>query len=95
MAEGESIIQSHGIVIDPAKREVSIEGRPVTLTKTEFLLLHFFASHAGVAFTRQQIIDAGKGKGPDYPATERTVDVQVVGRGQRGSHFRGRKAPGQ
>ncbi|MGO8748503.1 MAG: winged helix-turn-helix domain-containing protein [Thermoguttaceae bacterium] len=77
MAENESIIQTHGIVIDPAKREVCIEGRPVTLTKSEFLLLHFFASHAGVASTRQQIIVAIQG--PGYPVTERSVDVQITG----------------
>ncbi len=77
MAEDESIIQTYGIVIDPAKWKVSIEGRPVTLTKTEFRLLHFFARHAGVASSRQQIIVAVKG--PDYPVTERSIDVHVAG----------------
>jgi two-component system phosphate regulon response regulator PhoB len=77
MAEEESIIQIHGIIIDPARREVSIEGQPVTLTKAEFLLLQFLASHPGIAFTRQQIIDGTQGS--DYPVTMRAVDVQVVG----------------
>ncbi len=77
MLEDESIIQTHGIVIDSARREVAIAGKPVTLTKAEFLLLRFFASHAGVVSTRRQIIDAIQG--PDYPVTLRSVDVQVVG----------------
>ena len=77
MVEDESIIQTHGIVIDRARWEVSIEGQPVTLTKTEFLLLQFLASRAGIANTRQQIIDAIQG--PDYHVTERSVDVQING----------------
>jgi two-component system phosphate regulon response regulator PhoB len=78
MAEATSIvIPAPGLVIDRSKWEVSIHGRRVALTKTEFLLLHFLAGRPGVATTRQQIIDAIKG--PTYPATARSVDVQVVG----------------
>jgi DNA-binding response OmpR family regulator len=77
MVECDPIIHTHGIVIDPMMWEVSIEGRPVTLSKTEFLLLRVLASRSGFARTRQQIIDAVHG--PDYPATERSVDVQVTG----------------
>ena len=75
MAEGEPLIQIHGIVIDQTRWEVLIEGKPVTLSKSEFLLLRFLATHPGVAHSRQQIID-GTG-GPDYPVTARSVDVQV------------------
>ncbi|HZZ26560.1 MAG TPA: helix-turn-helix domain-containing protein, partial [Pirellulales bacterium] len=50
---------------------------PVDLTYTEFKLLHFLARKPGWAFTRGQIVDAVKGE--DYPVTERSVDVQVVG----------------
>jgi two-component system phosphate regulon response regulator PhoB len=35
------------------------------------------ARKPGWAFTRAQIVDAVKGE--DYPVTERSVDVQVVG----------------
>ena len=77
MVEDESIIQTHGIVIDPTRWEVSVEDDPVTLTKAQFRLLHFLASRPGFDNTRQQIIDAIQG--PDYPVTERSVDVQVAG----------------
>jgi two-component system phosphate regulon response regulator PhoB len=77
LAEDEPLIQIHGVVINPTTGEVSIQGNPVTLAKSEFLLLRFFASHPGVVYTRQQIIDATGG--PDYPVTERSVDVQVTG----------------
>ena len=77
MVEGEPIIQIHGIVIDQTRWGVSVEGKPVTLSKAEFLLLRFLATHPGAAHSRQQIID-GTG-GPDYPVTARSVDVQVTG----------------
>jgi two-component system phosphate regulon response regulator PhoB len=52
-------------------------GEPLSLTLTEFRLLHFLAQRPGWAFTRNQIVDAVKGD--DYPVTERSVDVQVAG----------------
>jgi two-component system phosphate regulon response regulator PhoB len=77
MVENEPIIQTHGITIGPTMHEVCIEDKPVTLAKTEFLLLRFLASHPGVTSNRQRIIDAIQG--PDYPVTGRSVDVQVTG----------------
>jgi DNA-binding response OmpR family regulator len=44
--------------IDPASREVRVEGRPVGLTAREFDLLLHFARHPGRAFTRLQLLDA-------------------------------------
>ena len=49
----------------------------VDLTATEFGVLLFLARHRGWVFTRDQIIDAVKGS--DYPVTDRSVDVQIVG----------------
>jgi len=77
-AEGEAeTISLHGIVIHPGRREVTLRGKPVDLTNTEFRLLHFLARRPGWVFTRNQIIDAVRGDG--YPITDRAVDVQVVG----------------
>lgn len=70
-------IRIHELMIDPGRHEVTASGRPLQLTYTEFRLLHFLASKPGWAFTRSQIVDAVKG--PDYPVTERSVDVQVTG----------------
>ena len=70
-------IQIHDIVIDPRRRQVFIEGEAIDLTGTEFALLHFLAERAGWVMTRDQIIDAVRGK--DYAVTDRAVDVQVVG----------------
>jgi two-component system, OmpR family, alkaline phosphatase synthesis response regulator PhoP len=87
MDDNTGIIEIHGIVLRPATHEVRIEGRSVALTKTEFHMLYFLASHAGIVYTRREIIDAVQG--PNYPATERSVDTQVVGlRRKLGVHGR-------
>jgi two-component system, OmpR family, alkaline phosphatase synthesis response regulator PhoP len=70
-------IRVRGLVIHPGRHEVLLNSQAVDLTYTEFKLLHFLARKPGWAFTRGQIVDAVKGE--DYPVTERSVDVQVVG----------------
>ncbi len=65
------------LAIHPGRHEVLVDGKTVDLTFTEFRLLHFLARKPGWAFSRSQIVDAVKGE--DYPVTERSVDVQVVG----------------
>lgn len=70
-------LKVHDILIHPGRHEVVAKGKRVDLTHTEFQLLHFLARRPGWVFTRQQIVDAVKGE--DYPVTDRSVDVQVVG----------------
>lgn len=55
---------------------VSIEGELIVLTKTEFGTLQFLTRNVGTTFSRQQIVEGAHGA--DYPATDRTVDVQRV-----------------
>jgi two-component system phosphate regulon response regulator PhoB len=71
------IIYIHGLSIDSGRRTVLIEGAPVDLTYTEFQVLTFLAGRPGWVFTRSQIVDAVRGD--DYPVTDRSVDVQIVG----------------
>ncbi|MBN1505428.1 MAG: response regulator transcription factor [Sedimentisphaerales bacterium] len=75
-AEDQGILRVEGVKIDPARREVLLDGRPVVLTLTEFNILHALARRPGVVFTRYQIVD--KVHGDDYPVTDRAVDVQIV-----------------
>jgi len=63
--------------IDPGRHEMFLGGTPVSLTASEFAILHFLARRPGWVFTRYQIVDAVHGE--NYPVTERSVDVQVVG----------------
>ena len=76
-SEDPGTIRIHDILIHPGRHEVLIGGKALDLTFTEFRLLHFLARKPGWAFSRTQIVDAVKGE--DYPVTERSVDVQVVG----------------
>ena len=75
IAEG-AVVRAEGVTIDPTRREVLIDGTPVTLTLTEFNILHTLAKRPGVVFTRYQIVD--KIHGDDYLVTDRAVDVQIV-----------------
>ncbi len=68
----------HGLLkVDLAARDVWVEGEKVTLTKTEFEILHLLASKAGRVLTRDQILDHVRGT--DYAITDRVVDYQVSG----------------
>jgi two-component system response regulator RegX3 len=46
-----------GIRIDPARHQVSVDGKDVRLTPSEFKLLMFLASSPGQVFSRQQIME--------------------------------------
>ena len=70
-------IRIHGISIDASRYKVNVDGQDVTLTITEFKVLQLLAQQPGRVFTRYQIVDAVHGE--DYPVTDRSVDVQIVG----------------
>ncbi len=70
-------IRCRELTIHPGRHEVSVNGRPIHLTVTEFRILHLLMRRAGWVFTRSQIVDAVRGE--DYPVTERSVDVQIAG----------------
>jgi DNA-binding response OmpR family regulator len=58
-ATPEGIIEVAGCLrIDPARREVFMRDRPVTLTHKEFDLLRYFADNPGRVYTRAQLLDA-------------------------------------
>lgn len=76
-SEEDVTIDVHELSIHPGRHEVTLAGKPLELTYTEFALLAFLAKRPGWAYTRTQIVDAVKGE--DYPVTERSVDVQVAG----------------
>lgn len=69
-------IKIRDLTIQPARREVLVREKPVTLTFTEFNILYALAKRPGLVFTRYQIIDAVHGD--DYLVTDRAVDVQIV-----------------
>jgi len=72
-----AVLKRHGLVIDPGRREVRLGEQRIELTYLEFAILHLLAKRPGWVFARSQIIEAVRGG--DYPVTERSVDVQLVG----------------
>ena len=71
-----NVLVIHDISINPARREVLVEGEDVRLTFTEFNILQLLAKRPGVVFSRYKIVDALHGS--DYLVTDRAVDVQIV-----------------
>jgi two-component system phosphate regulon response regulator PhoB len=81
----DAILQVHGLTIDTKKFQLSVDGSPIELTKSEFNILYFLASHLGWVYTRYQIVDAIRGD--KYVVTERAIDVQITGlRKKLGNH---------
>jgi two-component system alkaline phosphatase synthesis response regulator PhoP len=64
-----------GVVIDPQRHEVKVDGESVLLTATEFRLLHFLASHPGRVFTRDHLLT--RIIGDDAIVIDRNIDVHV------------------
>ena len=69
--------QQGELKLDAARHEAFYNGKSLDLHATEFALLKHFLSHPDIVFSRNQIIAAIKG--PDYPVTDRSVDVQILG----------------
>ena len=65
------------LTIHPGKRAVRYAGQPVRLTAAEFAALQFLARQPGWVFTRNQLVAAVHG--PDYPVTDRSIDVLIAG----------------
>ena len=77
LEDQDPIVRIRDLVIHPGRREVLYKGEPIQLTFTEFQVLHYLARRPGWVATRTQIVDAVRGD--DYPVTDRSVDVQIVG----------------
>jgi two-component system, OmpR family, phosphate regulon response regulator PhoB len=68
-------IQSGSIRIDRIKHIVTVDGKELPLTPTEFRLLWTLAKQPGRTFTRNELLDCCRGE--DANSMERTIDVHV------------------
>ena len=68
-------IQTGDLVIDPAGRKVTAQGRSLDLTAKEFDLLLHFARNPGKVYTRSQLLDMVWGYGHD--GYEHTVNSHI------------------
>ena len=71
----EEVIEIDALRIDPTRRTVEANGRPVELTFVEFELLRTLAGRPGRVFSRQQLLVAVWG-GSEY-REPRTIDVHI------------------
>jgi phosphate regulon transcriptional regulator PhoB len=71
----EKILRIAGLEIDRERYTVSLEGRPVKLSATEFKLLLFLAERRGKVFSREQLLDAVWRE--ESFVEPRTVDVHI------------------
>lgn len=62
--------------VDLRAREVRLAGVRVDLSKLEFDLLTTMAQHAGMAWSRERLLE--RVWGSDFPGTERVVDVHIT-----------------
>jgi DNA-binding response OmpR family regulator len=62
--------------IDPASREVRVDGQPVELTKLEFDILDALSANPRVVLSRQQLL--GRVWGPAWFGDEHVVDVHIA-----------------
>ncbi len=70
------ILSAGGLELDPASRQVRLNGEVLALTATEFRLLEFLMSRPGVVFSREQLLNSVWGQ--DRAITDRAVDVYVL-----------------
>jgi two-component system alkaline phosphatase synthesis response regulator PhoP len=64
------------VVIDPARREVTVSGEPVDLRTKEFDLLLTLAEHEGIVLSREKLLELVWGF--DFSGQTRTVDVHIA-----------------
>jgi two-component system OmpR family response regulator/two-component system alkaline phosphatase synthesis response regulator PhoP len=69
------VIQVRDMVIDVAKRRVTVDGTDADLTDQEFRLLHLLATHPGIVFSREALL-AKIWRGDTF-VTVRSVDTLV------------------
>ena len=63
------------LVIDVARHEVNVDDELISLTATEFKILHQLASQSGRAFTREQLLNRVVGLG--VVVVDRNIDVHI------------------
>ena len=72
---GAEILRAADVDVDTGKMRVTVAGRPVELTPTEFQLLSTLVAEPGRVFTRGQLLDAVHGVAIE--SYERAIDAHV------------------
>jgi DNA-binding response OmpR family regulator len=70
-----TLLRVGSLLLDPARLEASLDGRPVPLTAYEFALLRVLAERAGRILSREQLLDLAKGSAEE--SFDRSIDVHI------------------
>jgi two-component system OmpR family response regulator len=68
-------VAARGLTVDPARRHARMDGREIELTSHEFDMLYLLASHPGIVFSREALLQRVWGN--DTFVTERSVDTLI------------------
>ena len=72
---GKRVLSFQGLQMNLGRKSVTIDGNPVSLTRTEFDLLQLLLSNRGQVLSRQQLMDT---IWADVVVTDRTIDVHIT-----------------
>lgn len=59
--EQQSRFHSGGLIVDISSHQITLHGKPVLLTPTEFRVLEYLLKHAGMVMTHSQLLTAAWG----------------------------------
>lgn len=71
----DDIISFKGLTINANRKEVTIDGNPVSFTPTELYMMQLFLSKRGTVFSRQKLIELVWPE--NVIVTDRTIDVNI------------------
>jgi two-component system, OmpR family, alkaline phosphatase synthesis response regulator PhoP len=72
----DTVLEVGDVRLDPARREVTVAARPITLRAKEFDLLAAFMRYQGVVLDRERLLSLVWGQ--DFYGDTRTIDVHVA-----------------
>ncbi len=68
-------IEAAGLILDTEQHQLTIANKRLTVSPTEFRLMHFFMTHPNKVYSRTQLLDQVWGRSTFIE--ERTVDVHI------------------
>ena len=74
-SSGESLFQTEGLAVDFSRRRVTVDGREVHLTPTEYDVLKYLARNAGKVITRRNLLQGVWG--PQYTTEDHYLHVFI------------------
>ncbi len=74
-SEGGHLVEAGGLILDKAKRSVSMGSLEVALSSTEYEILKVLMEHPNRALNRDQLMSMARGR--DFMAFDRSIDVHI------------------